>query len=285
MSAARRRRRPFHASALATLLVALGAAAAASADTLVYKPRSRLAEELLPLAQAALDGEGNAVVDRGTNSLVLLGPAPALARTRALLEQQDQALRNVTVYYESQRASELAASGLRVAWQVEGGGVRVGNVRSPAGGSGVAIRPEARDGREQGGTRGMLRVLEGQPARIAAGSEVPVTTHSVSRFGVEMNTVYAQAESGFEVVPRVLGDGRVRLDVAPFDARVTGGRPGRPVIERSGTQTSVVVAPGERAAIASLGSARSTSGSGTSGFGSSSTTDELLLVVWVEVDR
>ena len=285
MSATRRCRRPFRASALAALLVALVAAATASADTLVYKPRSRLAEELLPLAQAALAGEGNAVVDRGTNSLVLLGPAPALARTRALLEQQDQALRNVTVYYESQRASELAASGLSVAWQLEGGGVRVGTVRRPGAGSAVAIRPEAREGREQGGSRGMLRVLEGQPARIASGSEVPVTTRSVSRFGVETNTVYAQAESGFEVVPRVLGDGRVRLDVFPIDARVAGGRPGRPVIERSGAETSVVVAPGERAAIASLGSARSGSGSGTSGFGSATTSDELLLVVWVELDR
>ena len=284
MRAAKRCRRPFRASAFGALLVALSAAAAA-ADMLVYKPRSRLAEELLPLAQAALAGEGNAVVDAGTNSLVLLGPAPALARTRALLEQQDQALRNVVVHYESSRASQLAASGLRVDWQVAGGGVRVGNVFVPGGGNAVAVRPEARESREQGGSQGLLRVLEGQPARIAAGVEVPVTTRSASRWGVETNTAFVQAESGFEVVPRVQGDGRVRLDVFPFDARVAGGRPGRPVIERSGAQTSVVVAPGERAAIASLGSVRSGSSAGLSGGGNSTTSDEVVLVVWVEVER
>ena len=282
MSAARRSRRRFRAGALAALLVALSAAVA-GADTLVYKPRSRLAEELLPLAQAALAGEGNAVVDPGTNSLVLLGPGPALARARALLEQQDQALRNVVVHYESRRASELTSSGVRVAWQVAGGGVRVGNVFLPGAGNAVALRPEASQGREYGGSQGMLRVLEGQPARISAGVEVPVTTRSVSPWGVQSNTALVQAESGFEVVPRVLGDGRVRLDVSPFDARVAGGRPGQPVIERSGGATSVVVAPGERAAIASLAGSRSTSGSGLSGGGTASSSDEVLLLVWVEL--
>jgi type II secretory pathway component HofQ len=282
MNASTRHRGRLRVGALAAAFVALSAAAAA-ADTLVYKPRSRLAEELLPLAQAALAGEGNAVVDPGTNSLVLLAPGPALARARALLEQQDQALRNVVVHYESRRASELASSGVRVAWQVAGGGVRVGNVFLPGAGNAVAVRPEAGQGREQGGSQGMLRVLEGHPARIAAGVEVPVTTRSVSPWGVQTNTALVQAESGFEVVPRVLGDGRVRLDVSPFDARVAGGAPGRPLIERSGGATSVVVAPGERAAIASLGGARSTSGTGTTGFGTTASSDEVVLVVWVEI--
>jgi len=282
MSVPRRRRTPLRA--LAAALVAL-AAAAAAADTLVYKPRSRLAEELLPLAQAALAGEGNAVADPGSNSLVLIGPAGALAQARALLEQQDQALRNVVVHYESRRASDLASSGVRVAWQAANGGVRVGNVFVPGAGNAVAVRPEAGEGRQQGGSQGMLRVLEGQPARIAAGVDVPVVTRSVSRWGVETNTALVAAESGFEVVPRVLGDGHVRLEVSPFDARVAGGAPGRPVIARSGGATSVVVAPGERAAIASLGSARSTSAAGLSGGGTTTSNDELLLVVWVELEQ
>ena len=269
---------------LGALLVSLVASAPASGEAFVYKPRSRVAEELLPIAQAALAGEGNAVVDRGTNSLVLLGPAASIARARALLEQQDQSLRNVTVHYESQRASELAAAGVRVAWQVEGDGVRVGNVRGPGGGTRVAIQPEVREGREQGGSRGTLRVLEGQPARIAAGVEAPVTTRSFSRWSAETTTGYARAESGFEVVPRVLGDGRVRLDVLPFDARVVGGSPGRPVIARSGAETSVVVVPGERVAIASLGGARVTRSAGVSGSGTSAASDDLLLVVWVELE-
>ena len=38
----------------------------------LYRPKHRLAEELLPLAQTALAGEGNAAVDAGTNSLLLV---------------------------------------------------------------------------------------------------------------------------------------------------------------------------------------------------------------------
>jgi len=272
------------ASALAGALVAL-AAATAAADTLVYRPRSRLAEELLPLAQAALAGEGNAVVDPGTNSLVLLAPAPALARARALLEQQDQALHNVVVHYESRRASELASAGLRVDWQVASGALRVGNVLAPGAGSFVAVRPEAGEARERGGSQGMLRVLEGQPARIAAGVEVPVTTRSVSRYGVQTSTAFVQAQSGFDVLPRVLGDGRVRLDIAPFDARVTGSAGGLPVVARSGSATSVTVAPGDRVVVASLAGDSSASGAGLASGGSTSRShDEQFLVVWVEIE-
>src|SRR5262249_42676935 len=70
--------KPARAGRLLWLALALVLARPAAADSVVYRPRSRLAEELLPLADAALAGEGRAVVDPGTNSLVLLGPRPAL---------------------------------------------------------------------------------------------------------------------------------------------------------------------------------------------------------------
>ena len=47
-------------------------------------------EELLPLAEVAMGGEGSAALDSGTNSIVLMGPRSTVERTVSLLRQQDQ---------------------------------------------------------------------------------------------------------------------------------------------------------------------------------------------------
>ena len=119
------------ALALAGLAAFLAAGAGAGDRTLaVYDPQHRSAAELLPLARVALGGEGEAMVDAGTNQLVLVGNERALAETVALLRKQDRAPRSVVLRYESERLDSLEARGLRVDWNVDAGAVRVGNVRS-----------------------------------------------------------------------------------------------------------------------------------------------------------
>lgn len=267
------------------LALALLASPPAGADSLVYRPRQRLASELLPLAQAALAGEGSVVADPGTNSLVLLGPRAALDRALELLAQQDRALRNVTVHYESRRVDELESEGLRVDWQVVSGNVRLGNVVLPRREGVVAVRPEADRERESGGVQGMLRVLEGQPGRISTGVDVPVATRTLTPYGVREDSAFVQAESGFDVTPHVLGDGRVRLDFAPFEERLGPRVIGGPVVERTTAATSTTVAPGVKVAIGGL--ARDSTANGRrsfSGFGSARAHEERVLVVWVEVE-
>jgi type II secretory pathway component GspD/PulD (secretin) len=273
------------AFAVALTIACALATAPAAADSQVYRPAHRLAGELLPIAEAALAGEGSVVADEGTNSLVLVGPRPALARTLELLAQQDRALRNVVVHYETRRVGDLEAEGVRVAWQVDTGSVRVGNVVLPRPGTAVVVRPEAGGGREQGTQQGMLRVLEGQTGRIASGVEVPVVSRRWTRFGVEESVGTVQADSGLDVTPRVMGDGRVRLELAPFDARVAGAHAAGPVVARSGAQTSVSVAPGEKVVVGSLArGATTTSGDVFSGAARSRASEENVLVVWVEID-
>ena len=278
-----RRIAAFLGCALALGFASLGAAPAA-ADSLVYRPQQRLASELLPIAQAALAGEGTAAADPGTNSLVLVGPGPALDRAVELLAQQDRALRNVVVHYESRRLDELEAEGLRVDWQVAAGDLRVGNVLLPRRDSAVAVRPEARSGREQGGVQGMLRVLEGQPGRIAAGLELPVTTRTRLPYGVREDTTPVQVASGFEVIPHVMGDGRLRLDIAPFDDRVASRVVGGVVVERSGSQTTVTLSPGEKVVVGGLARDSTSSRGSLSGFASDRSREERVIVVWAEVD-
>ncbi len=256
-------------------LASLAAAPPAAAAAEVYRARHRTAEQLLPLAETALAGEGSVAVDPGTNALVLVGEPAALARAIALLESQDRALRNVVLRYESRRAEELEAEGIGVAWSVGGGDVRVGNVarREP----GVDLRVGGIAGERRGELAGTLRVLEGRSGRISTGSWIPYTVGSRWR----RETTWVAAESGVEVHPRILGDGRVQLELFPFEASPEGGG----AIRGASAATTVVVEPGRTVAFGGI--ARDASGSVRSpvaGAARAAGGEERVLLVTVEVE-
>jgi len=243
----------------------------------VYQPRHRTGEDLLPLAELALGAEGRAAVDPHTNALVLIGSGEAVAEALELLTLQDRRLRSVLVEHETRSASELEAAGFRVVWSVEGGPVRVGNVARPRGGSGAALVLRGRSASGAGSRVGTLRVLEGEWGRIAEGTEVllPIGSHRYP------DAVRVAAESGLEVRPRVLGDGRVRLDLRPFQGRLRHDGS----IAYSGAETTLVVAPGETAVVGGLASQDAgRSGSLAGGASQGSGRREELLLVTVTLD-
>jgi type II secretory pathway component HofQ len=259
---------------IASLLLLLLFATTAHAAAEVYRAKHRPAEELLPIAQTVLAGEGSAAVDPGTNSLVLVGEPALLARVIALLDGQDRALRNVVLWYSSRRAQDLDAEGLRVDWTIEAGDVRIGNV---LGREGVNARVGAVDAERRSELSGTLRVLEGRTGRIATGSVIPFR---VGR-GWHRDTVLVEAESGIEVQPRILGDGRVQLELFPFEATPAPGG----VIQGASAATTVVVEPGRTVALGGVErdaaqSARAPLGGAARASGS----DARVLLVTVEVE-
>lgn len=258
----------------ALLLGALGAAGMARAETQVYRPQHRLAAELLPFAETALGGRGRAVVDPGSNALVLLGPAEALADARALLAEMDRALRNVRLHYAEKTRAELDAAGLDVRWSVEQGPVRIGNARRRE--TGVEVRAEDRETRRREGLAGRVSVLEGQSARIETGRTIPVETGGFRH----RRTQLLEASSGFEVTPRILGDGRIRLELRPYGARLLpDGR-----IATSGAETVLVLSPGETAVLGGLGRDEDVASSDTlSGAGRREVREERLLLIRAEL--
>ncbi len=231
---------------LLALAVVCGAVAAGAADrTLsVYEPRHRPAEELLPLARAGLGERGQAMLDAGTNSLLLVGPEGALAETVELLERLDRAPRTVVLRYASQRLDSLAARGIGVEWNVEAGDVRVGNVRVPAGEEGLRVQGFSVGTELEGGLGGVLRILEGRSGRIVTGRTVPVARRS--RFDVDL--AFVTAESGFEARPRILADGRVHVELMPMEADVNA----RGRVRFTGASTVVTVRPGETVAVGGI---------------------------------
>lgn len=233
------------ALAIALAWVLLPAPVLAQRRVEVYKAKYRTAEDLLPIVEAVLAGSGSVALDRGTNSLVLMGDPPAVADALALLGAQDRRLRTVVLRYDTRRVSELEAEGFDVRWTVEAGDFRIGNVRRPPGsGSSATLRAQGVDRRADETFSGLVRVTEGESGRIETGQTVPLTTHG--RWGA--STQLVTAATGFEARPRILGDGRVEVDLAPFAGRF--GRGGQ--IESAGASTVVTVSPGETVVVGGL---------------------------------
>jgi len=260
------------------LALLLGAPASGATQAEVYRAQHRPAEELLPYAEAALGGEGRAVVDPGSNSLVLFAERPELLRSAlALLAAQDRALRTVVLEYQMQRGSELESEGLRVAWGVASGPVRIGNLIVPAGHSRVRVTPHSERCQANASLAGTIRVLEGHSARIATGETAALTT----RHRRGQVTTLVPADSGLEAHVRVLGDGRVLLELRPFEARFRGD--GR--IETAEAVTTLTVEPGKTVVIAGLtGEQGAASLDALAGAESARTRDERVLMITARIE-
>jgi hypothetical protein len=265
---------------LVALAIALGLAGPArgAPQAEVYRVQHRSAEELLPYAEAALGSEGRAVVDPGSNSLVLLSERPELLRSAlALLAAQDRALRTVVLDYQSQRESELETAGVRIDWGVASGAVRIGNLIVPAGQSRVRVAPHAELERGSASLAGTVRVLEGHSARIATGQTAALTTRS--RW--EQSTTLVDADSGLEAHARILGDGRVLLELRPFAARFQ--KDGR--IETSEAVTTLTVEPGRTVVIGGLsGTQGAASLDALAGADRQRMRDELVLTITARIE-
>jgi hypothetical protein len=241
----------------------------------VYRGRHRPVEELLPIVRALLGDAGRAEVDARTNSLVLVGDADTLDEVVGVLSAQDRAPRTVMLRYGTQRLSDLEAAGIRVRWAVSGDGYRVGNARLPGEGTRIAVAVDASRSQGDMSLGGSLRVIEGGAGTIYTGASVPMALATPEGPAA----AWVSAESGFEARPRILGDGRVHLELRPFDARVSGA-----AVEHAGAATTLVVAPGDEVVIGGLATSHTGVERGTSGVARSSGDDDRVLVIRVEVE-
>jgi type II secretory pathway component HofQ len=271
--------KPQRAAALLAAFAVLAAAEALAAPAAeVYRAKHRTAEELLPYAEATLGGEGRAIADAGTNSVVLISERrDLLASALALLATQDRGLRTVVLEYESKSASELEAQGIRVRWGVDSGVLRVGNLLVPPDSARVVIAPSGRSERGTSSFAGSVRILEGGAGRIATGRSVPVTTRQ--RYG--KTTTLVAADSGLEARARVLGDGRVQLELRPFEGRFQSDGS----IATADAATTLVVEPGKTVVIGGIeGSRGAASLDAFSGAEQQATHDERVLTITARVE-
>jgi type II secretory pathway component GspD/PulD (secretin) len=235
------------------LLAAAFAQPGAAQGARVYEVRHRTAEELAPIVETALAGEGRVVADRRTNQLVLTGSPRAIATALELLAALDVRTRTVVLRYETRTTSDLSAAGASVRWRAGAGDFRIGDVSWPgAGPARIAVSADARRDRGAESLAGELRILDGQTGRIASGDAVPVTTRRIRRGShgavVDASTQYVSFDSGFEATPRVLRGGGIELRLRPFDAELASGG----TVRRASADTVLVLQPGKTVALGGI---------------------------------
>ena len=260
--------------ALATCL-SLVVPAAAERSVVVYKAKHRNAEELMPLAETALADQGSATLDARTNSLVLVGEVGAVDAALELLGLQDRPLRTIVVRHRMERIDELLASGVRIRWSAGSDRVRVGNIIYPDGAARVGVMASASDTQRRSNFEAVVRILEGETGRIHTGETVPLRT----RGRWTETTTLVTAESGFEATPRVLGDGRIQVQLVPTQAHVDA----RGRISYAEAVTTVIASPGETVAIGGLSEAENTRTTGDA-LRSSTGGNSRVLLLTVEID-
>lgn len=212
----------------------------------VYRVQYRDAEELVDLARTVLAPAGVAVVDAGTNSLVLIGPPRDVEAALGVLREQDQRLRPVVLRFAVRRASDLERLNIAVDWRVGTDFWRVGTAHLPGGGRGFLLTGGWTEDANAPAFTGVLRVLEGTEATIVSRSE------AVAPWGRRQRaSTFDPEESGLTAVPRVLGDGRIQIELTSYGSGPADGR--APPSAR--TSTELVVESGSTVVVGGVATA------------------------------
>ncbi|MFT5392305.1 MAG: hypothetical protein ACI8PT_002502 [Gammaproteobacteria bacterium] len=209
---------------LAALLLVSFASALMAADDIRI--------EVLPV-----NGDANAVLDvlrplvpkpgsinAYDGRLVIKSTEHNIEQVRAVLAKLDHRAQNLLISVRNVSARDRTISGVSAS-----GTITTGNLRLDLGAPGQRSNRSGINGRVVSTRSGTdrrdvqtIRVLEGRPAFISAGEEVPVatqtTTVSPGRIATHNSIQYRQATSGFYVRARTR-DSVVTLDVATQDRR------------------------------------------------------------------
>ena len=217
--------------ALLALLCSFAAQAASRTELLPLQYRS--ADEMLPVAQSVLGGEGH--VSAYGNQLVVNAEPAKIAELQGLLQQLDTRPRRLLITVDNQQASSSSQSGYQVDGHITAGNVEIVGGRGERYGRNQ-VRIIDRTSTGSSGSLQQVQATEGYPALIQAGQSLPLTTYGRDAYGYPReSTEYRDVNRGFEVVASVRGD-QVQLAIRSQQDRLSS-RPG--VIETQSTDTRV----------------------------------------------
>jgi hypothetical protein len=197
-----------------------------AAEVAEYRPHSRPAGELAPIANGLLGSEGGAVADPAGRALLLRGEPEAIGRTLELLRSLDVRAPTYRVESVLTRLSELRRIGVEVEGWTEIGPIRLGRVSAPVpaaapggGEPGVEVRIGALRVMSETRVDGLVTVLDGRSAELWTGALQLETTRRLRARGgevrIEETSALVPVRTGLRVTPRGQPDGTVELEIAP----------------------------------------------------------------------
>jgi hypothetical protein len=191
----------------------------------IIELRSRLPEELIPILEPLVGPDGTIV---GAQHALFVRASPdRLADIRRALAELDRPARSllIQVWQGSNRHASGGRLGARVDETWRSGDTR-GRVRiGPPGPTGTQVIASAGGGRARRDLTQEVRALDGHPTYISIGYEQPMPYRELEAHPggalVRQGQEYWRVESGFTVIPRVLGD-RVILEIGARSATPAG---------------------------------------------------------------
>jgi len=253
-------------------------AAAAELEVITLKYRS--AEQLIPVIRPLVAPGGT--VSGMQNQLILRTSKSNLEDIRKVLEHLDALPRRLMIYVRQEAEDARARRGAELRGSL-GSGAVVGNQPPGQERRGVTARIYDSRGASDDHITQQLQVLEGNPATIHAGQSVAVpaqtVTRSVNGIMVTDTVVYRDFATGFDVVPRILGE-QVLLDISPRRETPAGNLGG------AGVQRAVTTVRGRLGEWFELGgSSRGASRSDSGLFGDAAGMHGDTLRIWVKVEE
>lgn len=239
------------------------------ADSIAILPlHHRLPEQVLPTLQPLVEA-GGSITGAGNQLFVRTSPQN-LAELKQVLASLDQPMQRllISVRQSQQQTGQQQAAGID---------------RVIVDDQGVQLNGRLQDSQRQGDSQltQQVQTLDGSAALIRLGSQTPVLHRQViqDRHGTRVieSMDYQQANSGFSVVPRVVGD-QVTLDIQPQQETLQDG-----TLYHSGLRTTVSGRIGEWMEIGGVSQQQTTQ---QSALGSASQQQQQGgQTFWLKVDR
>lgn len=202
---------------LFTALLGIAGIAFADYPIEVIELKSRPYEEILPLVRPFVGSDGT-VTGMG-NSLVIKAAPERMSEIKRLLATLDRPPKRLRIVVDNGDDRARSSRGYRASADIKTGNgqISINSPGYPVDSSRGEIRLHDRRSTTTQSSQQFVQAMEGQPAYISSGLQVPLrTTESYYGGGIPYQRTTTQLQDvtrGFYVVPRVSGDA-VTLEIA-----------------------------------------------------------------------
>ncbi|MCQ4303639.1 secretin [Stutzerimonas frequens] len=220
---------------IALLAVALSTCLPLQAATEVIQLNNRMAEDVLPVAESVLGGQGR--VTAYGNQLIVNAPDSLIRELRQVVDQLDVAPKRLLISVDTQDSASSSTGGYRVDGSARAGDVEFETGRGEIGGR-DQVRIIRRSTNSRDGGVQQIQASEGYPALIQVGQSVPLTTQGTDGYGqIYQQTQYRDVLRGFYATATVHGD-RVQISISSSRDRLAQGRSGVVEVQNADTRVS-----------------------------------------------
>ncbi|MBS67992.1 MAG: secretin [Pseudomonas sp.] len=217
------------------LAVALSICLPLQAATEVIQLNNRMAEDVIPVAESVLGGQGR--VTAYGSQLIVNAPDALISELRQVIDQLDVEPKRLLISVDTQDSASSSAGGYQVDGSVRSGDVEFETGRGEINGR-DRVRIIRRSTNSRDGGVQQIQASEGYPALIQVGQSVPLTTQGTDGYGqIYQQTQYRDVLRGFYATATVHGD-RVQITISSTRDRLAQGRSGVVEVQNADTRVS-----------------------------------------------